>query len=580
LSTMGSTQSEEKKNEPKPSSLSRKAFAFNLILLITLYTHALWRVSNLDSNELDLRTRSKRDVSKILPVDLEDYTVIIGQDTIIPKAVFERSCDRIHQYCADKDMKLVGFQGPRGPPGSEGPVGPPGRRGQMGSIGPSGLVGDEGEAGPPGVDGKCNCSFPHLYVQRIPVPGPPIIQIEEKMVPIPVVVVKEVEVTRLVPFEPTPPGFAPPPGWSPGMPRPDLSKTRVIPRYTTSGRRRPRPTTTTTTETPTTSTTLPPYFYDENGTLLYTSWEEYANVTNLTTTEPPYLGPPTLGYNRRECVLAAVGIPVLHAESQYGEVGSWMRDAKPASNWMSEKRWITDGFASPVLYEYESERQLMNKKQKIKYYVDYLASGTGSVVYNGSYFYHRHGSNHIVRYDMDSSVQVQKELVGLAYKDCARLPDHTFEKCNESSRDHWLYNRAHNYVDYAVDENGLWVIYMNGETGGLRVSKIETDLVVVQSWEINEINGTEIADAFIMCGVLYGLESAEERDTYISFAYDLYRNESISGEVPWYNPYRGLTMLDFNPADGRLYFFDKRRLLSVNVRMEEDEPLPEEEDWK
>lgn len=53
------------------------------------------------------------------------------------------------------------------------------------------------------------------------------------MVPVPVVVVKEVEVTKLVPFEPTPPGFAPPPGWSPGMPRPDLSKTRVIARYHT-----------------------------------------------------------------------------------------------------------------------------------------------------------------------------------------------------------------------------------------------------------------------------------------------------------------------------------------------------------
>lgn len=40
------------------------------------------------------------------------------------------------------------------------------------------------------------------------------------------------------------------------------------------------------------------------------------------------------------------------------------------------------------------------------------------------------------------------------------------------------------------------------------------------------------------------------------------RNESISGEVPWYNPYRGLTMLDFNPSDGRLYFFDKRRSIT------------------
>uniref|UniRef100_A0A1I7WUF0 UDP-glucose 6-dehydrogenase n=1 Tax=Heterorhabditis bacteriophora TaxID=37862 RepID=A0A1I7WUF0_HETBA len=143
-------------------------------------------------------------------------------------------------------------------------------------------------------------------------------------------------------------------------------------------------------------------------------------------------------------MLAAVGIPVLHAESQYGQVGSWMRDAHPSSDHMAEKRWVTDGFASPVLYEYENERQMMNKVQKIKYYVDYLASGTGNLIYNGSYYYHKHGTTSLVRFD-----------------------------CNETDRHPWLYNRAHNYVDFAVDENGLWVIYMNPDSGALMVSKIE-----------------------------------------------------------------------------------------------------------
>lgn len=117
----------------------------------------------------------------------------------------------------------------------------PGRRGAIGQTGPSGLVGDVGDIGPPGRDGRCNCSFPDLYVHHTTIPGPPIIQVrislktrsaqvKEKLVPVPVVVVKEVEVTRLVPFEPTPPGFGPPPGWSPGMPKPDLSKTQIIPR--------------------------------------------------------------------------------------------------------------------------------------------------------------------------------------------------------------------------------------------------------------------------------------------------------------------------------------------------------------
>lgn len=38
--------------------------------------------------------------------------------------------------------------------------------------------------------------------------------------------------------------------------------------------------------------------------------------------------------------------------------------------------------------------------------------------------------------------------------------------------------------------------------------------------------------------------------------------------MKWYNPYGGMTMLHYNPVDERLYFFDSKRLLSVNVRVE------------
>lgn len=45
--------------------------------------------------------------------------------------------------------------------------------------------------------------------------------------------------------------------------------------------------------------------------------------------------------------------------------------------------------------------------------------------------------------------------------------------CNETERDHWLYDRPHNYVDYAADENGLWIMYMRPDNDRLIVSKIE-----------------------------------------------------------------------------------------------------------
>lgn len=57
------------------------------------------------------------------------------------------------------------------------------------------------------------------------------------------------------------------------------------------------------------------------------------------------------------------------------------------------------------------------------------------------------------------------------------------------------------------------------------------NLYVVQTWDIGEVNGTELADAFIMCGVFYGLMSSTERDTYIGFAYDLYRYQHISAQA-------------------------------------------------
>lgn len=71
---------------------------------------------------------------------------------------------------------------------------------------------------------------------------------------------------------------------------------------------------------------------------------------------------------------------------------------------------------------------LLTTHTTFRYYVDYLASGTGSVLHNGSYFYHRHGSNVLVRYDLETTEQIQSDEIGaIASVDCARRHDHTFE---------------------------------------------------------------------------------------------------------------------------------------------------------
>uniref|UniRef100_A0A915CQD2 Heat shock protein 70 n=1 Tax=Ditylenchus dipsaci TaxID=166011 RepID=A0A915CQD2_9BILA len=53
-----------------------------------------------------------------------------------------------------------------------------------------------------------------------------------------------------------------------------------------------------------------------------------------------------------------------------------------------------------------------------------------------SYFYHRHGSNILVKYDLSTAEQFQSDQLGeIAALDCVRKHDHTFEKCNDTERD-------------------------------------------------------------------------------------------------------------------------------------------------
>lgn len=46
---------------------------------------------------------------------------------------------------------------------------------------------------------------------------------------------------------------------------------------------------------------------------------------------------------------------------------------------------------------------------------------------------------------------------------------------------------------------------------------------VVRTWDIYELNAINVAETFVMCGILYGLRSATDRDTAIHFAYDLFK---------------------------------------------------------
>lgn len=158
-----------------------------------------------------------------------------------------------------------------------------------------------------------------------------------------------------------------------------------------------------------------------------------------------------------------------------------------------------------------------------------------------------------------------------AFTDCNRKDQDNFKRCPITAREKYLYNLPHNYVDLSVEENGLWAVYHYEQQDYLVVSKLElSDMHIVHTWNLTTTtaNITTIAESFIMCGVLYGIESVEDTDSYITFAYDLYEEEEIEiDDIPWKNPMGKTSMVQYNPNDRRIYFFNNGKLLSAPVRV-------------
>jgi hypothetical protein len=284
----------------------------------------------------------------------------------------------------------------------------------------------------------------------------------------------------------------------------------------------------------------------------------------------PHPAIPTLGPNKRSCQLEVVGKPIQHAASQHGLAGAWMRDSAPRDHSWEQKRWVMSGFYSPVLYQYRTEHDLQRKRQQTRFYIEFLSTGTGVLIHNASLYYHQHGTPNIIKYNLVSTSVSKIAIPDVAYRDCARKDDINFAQCRASERSRYLYGLPHNFVDLAGDENGLWAIYHRRDDTALSVTKLRFGtLDIVKTWTVPATSGqTSLANAFVMCGVLYGIARANVYETRIALIYDLFRERlRANTSIRWHNPYRYLTMADYNPRDRRVYFFDKEHMLTVPVKV-------------
>ncbi|KAJ2948683.1 hypothetical protein O0L34_g7940 [Tuta absoluta] len=264
----------------------------------------------------------------------------------------------------------------------------------------------------------------------------------------------------------------------------------------------------------------------------------------------------TAGYKLRRntnCQLYAIGKPVYH-RSKDELFGSWLRDAN-GSDFQKEKLWTTQENDVERLREYRSKMAFKNDKVDEFHKLQKPFYGNGHIVYSGSFFYQANESGHpgdIIRYDLAKS---RLKSVKLPYA---------------GGR---LYSTQHNQVDFSADDNGLWAIYSLEESNNTAVAKLsfdpnKDDLNIDYLWNIS-LNHKQVGEMFIVCGVLYVLDSATERDSKVSIAVDLYLKKPVEISLPFTNAFRKTTQLGYDHNHKELYSWDRGNQLTYPVRYNE-----------
>lgn len=240
------------------------------------------------------------------------------------------------------------------------------------------------------------------------------------------------------------------------------------------------------------------------------------------------------------CILHQIGKPVYHRYTN-SVYGTWLNDPSPHSPSAAQKYWVTRHNDSRSLYEYADKSAYRIDNVTKVYQLPFPFVGNSHVIYNSSFYYHMSNTTVMVRFDLNTKAHYEKHVPDVSFTD-----------------DRFLYTTQYSYIDFSIDENGMWAIYGLTDCNNTLVMKFDpVTLEPSFMWNLT-LDHRTVGDLFIVCGVMYAVDSIDKWNANIRFAFDLYQNKMIEpgAKIPFTNPYRMNTVIGYNPRDKVLFSWD------------------------
>ncbi|MEQ2229567.1 hypothetical protein ILYODFUR_020235 [Ilyodon furcidens] len=222
--------------------------------------------------------------------------------------------------------------------------------------------------------------------------------------------------------------------------------------------------------------------------------------------------------------------------------GAWMSDASQPD----DRIWVAEHFSGRTLFEFKNISSLSDTNYKVLD-VGTFYQGCGHVVYKGSFYFHKGGTNSLLKFSLNT-----KQITTLL------MPNSRYHSLK------YLFHNSKTYFKFAVDENGLWVIFASNTDDNIMVAKLHPNTFSVQSMINTAYPSAKAGNAFIVCRVLYFTDNRDKRVTY---AFDLETQSPLDASFDLKTQNGILAMLSYYPNKRQLYMWDNKSVRTCRVKI-------------